>query len=53
MLYSEEADKTNMCQIVTPKPETLEKCAFNATLPLVIIVHGWSVCILGYICIIV
>ncbi|XP_018415423.1 PREDICTED: hepatic triacylglycerol lipase [Nanorana parkeri] len=43
MLYSEETDKANMCQIVTLQPDTLEKCAFNATLPMVIIVHGWSV----------
>ncbi|XP_073474915.1 hepatic triacylglycerol lipase [Aquarana catesbeiana] len=49
LLYNEETDKNeerdnkNMCQIVTLQPETLEKCGFNASLPLVIIVHGWSI----------
>ncbi|KAM9311874.1 hepatic triacylglycerol lipase [Gastrophryne carolinensis] len=42
MLYNGGAVADNMCQIVTLQPETLENCGFNATLPLVIIVHGWS-----------
>ncbi|XP_063782242.1 hepatic triacylglycerol lipase [Pseudophryne corroboree] len=41
MLYNEGRDNI-FCPIVTLHPETLAKCAFNATLPLVIIVHGWS-----------
>ncbi|KFQ45263.1 Hepatic triacylglycerol lipase, partial [Nestor notabilis] len=31
------------CQISYNQLETLDKCSFNASLPLVIIVHGWSV----------
>ncbi|XP_027737326.1 hepatic triacylglycerol lipase isoform X2 [Empidonax traillii] len=31
------------CQIFFNQLETLEKCSFNASLPLVMIVHGWSV----------
>ncbi|XP_075064164.1 hepatic triacylglycerol lipase [Mixophyes fleayi] len=42
MLYIEGRDN-NMCQVVTLQPETLEKCAFHSTLPLVIIIHGWSI----------
>ncbi|NXS10809.1 LIPC lipase, partial [Neodrepanis coruscans] len=30
------------CQIFFNQLETLEKCSFNASLPLVMIVHGWS-----------
>ncbi|KAM5172648.1 LOW QUALITY PROTEIN: hepatic triacylglycerol lipase [Mantella aurantiaca] len=43
MLYNDVSDKKDMCQIVTLQPETLKKCAFNASLPLVIIIHGWSI----------
>ncbi|XP_068131619.1 hepatic triacylglycerol lipase isoform X2 [Hyperolius riggenbachi] len=43
MLYTEATEDNTMCQIVTLKRETLEKCAFNAELPLVIIIHGWSI----------
>lgn len=31
------------CQIFVNQLETLDKCHFNASLPLVMIVHGWSV----------
>ncbi|XP_075362025.1 hepatic triacylglycerol lipase isoform X3 [Mycteria americana] len=31
------------CQIFFNQLETLDKCSFNASLPLVMIVHGWSV----------
>jgi len=31
------------CQILFNQLETLDKCSFNASLPLVMIVHGWSV----------
>ncbi|XP_056428399.1 hepatic triacylglycerol lipase [Hyla sarda] len=41
LLYN-EGIVNNMCPIVTGQPDTLESCAFNATLPLVMIVHGWS-----------
>ncbi|XP_075362023.1 hepatic triacylglycerol lipase isoform X2 [Mycteria americana] len=30
------------CQIFFNQLETLDKCSFNASLPLVMIVHGWS-----------
>ncbi|XP_072258421.1 hepatic triacylglycerol lipase [Pyxicephalus adspersus] len=43
MLYNDGAYNNNMCQIMTLELETLEKCGFNASLPLVIIVHGWSI----------
>ncbi|XP_069812665.1 hepatic triacylglycerol lipase [Dendropsophus ebraccatus] len=33
----------NMCPVVAQQPETLENCAFNASFPLVMIVHGWSI----------
>ncbi|KAM4039572.1 hepatic triacylglycerol lipase [Anomaloglossus baeobatrachus] len=42
LLYNEGRDR-NMCPIVTYQSETLENCAFNATLPLILIVHGWSI----------
>lgn len=40
-LYT-EATKED-CRIFYNQLETLDKCSFNASLPLVIIVHGWSV----------
>ncbi|KAG8440433.1 hypothetical protein GDO86_006255 [Hymenochirus boettgeri] len=39
----EEGNDEDLCQIQTLQPETLEKCSFNASFPLIIIVHGWSV----------
>lgn len=30
------------CQIVLGRPETLQQCGFNASRPLVMIIHGWS-----------
>ncbi|XP_040269818.1 hepatic triacylglycerol lipase [Bufo bufo] len=41
LLYKEGTDN-NMCPVVAGQPESLENCAFNATFPLVVIVHGWS-----------
>ncbi|OCT86986.1 hepatic triacylglycerol lipase [Xenopus laevis] len=41
--FYEEGRDEDLCQIQIFKPETLEKCAFNESLPLVIIIHGWSV----------
>ncbi|KAM4748990.1 hepatic triacylglycerol lipase [Rhinophrynus dorsalis] len=41
-LYKEGIEE-DLCKILTLQPETLEQCSFNASLPLVIIVHGWSV----------
>ncbi|KAG9489424.1 hypothetical protein GDO78_005413, partial [Eleutherodactylus coqui] len=32
----------NMCPVLVHRAETLENCAFNATFPLVMITHGWS-----------
>ncbi|XP_069618221.1 hepatic triacylglycerol lipase [Ranitomeya imitator] len=42
LLYNEGL-RRNMCPVITYQSETLENCAFNATLPLVLIVHGWSI----------
>ncbi|XP_053573500.1 hepatic triacylglycerol lipase [Bombina bombina] len=39
----EDGKDEDLCQIVTLQSETLEKCSFNTSLPLVMIVHGWSV----------
>ncbi|KAJ6664305.1 hypothetical protein lerEdw1_008524 [Lerista edwardsae] len=41
LLYSNTAEKG--CLIESNQLATLEKCSFNASLPLVMIVHGWSV----------
>uniref|UniRef100_G3SSK6 Hepatic triacylglycerol lipase n=1 Tax=Loxodonta africana TaxID=9785 RepID=G3SSK6_LOXAF len=40
-LLFEEADKG--CQIRPYHPNTLQECGFNASRPLVMIIHGWSV----------
>ncbi|NXO31274.1 LIPC lipase, partial [Cisticola juncidis] len=40
-LYTDTAEGS--CQIFVNQLETLDKCSFNASLPLVMIVHGWSV----------
>ncbi|XP_010303734.2 hepatic triacylglycerol lipase isoform X1 [Balearica regulorum gibbericeps] len=40
-LYTDTTE--GVCQIFLNQLETLEKCSFNASLPLVMIVHGWSV----------
>uniref|UniRef100_A0A8U8BJE9 triacylglycerol lipase n=1 Tax=Geospiza parvula TaxID=87175 RepID=A0A8U8BJE9_GEOPR len=39
-LYTDRAGGS--CQIFVNQLETLDKCHFNASLPLVMIVHGWS-----------
>uniref|UniRef100_A0A8C5M9V5 Hepatic triacylglycerol lipase n=1 Tax=Leptobrachium leishanense TaxID=445787 RepID=A0A8C5M9V5_9ANUR len=39
----EERIGDDFCEIQTLQLETLEKCAFNASHPLVILVHGWSI----------
>ncbi|XP_058521769.1 hepatic triacylglycerol lipase isoform X3 [Ochotona princeps] len=37
-------DKANQgCQIQLHRPDTLQECGFNTSLPLVMIIHGWSV----------
>lgn len=37
-------DKANQgCEIQLHRPDTLQECGFNASLPLVMIIHGWSV----------
>ncbi|KAM4675101.1 hepatic triacylglycerol lipase [Discoglossus pictus] len=41
-LYNSGRDE-DFCQIVTLQSKTLESCSFNASLPLVMIIHGWSV----------
>lgn len=40
-LYTDTTEEG--CQILFNQLETLDKCSFNASLPLVMIVHGWSV----------
>ena len=40
-LYTDATEEG--CQIFLNQLETLDKCSFNASLPLVMIVHGWSV----------
>ncbi|XP_066184637.1 hepatic triacylglycerol lipase [Sylvia atricapilla] len=40
-LYTDSAEGS--CQIFINQLETLDKCSFNTSLPLVMIVHGWSV----------
>ncbi|XP_073733182.1 hepatic triacylglycerol lipase isoform X3 [Callorhinus ursinus] len=40
-LLFEEMDKG--CQIRLNHPDTLHRCGFNSSLPLVMIIHGWSV----------
>lgn len=40
-LYTDTSEEG--CQIFLNQLETLDKCRFNASLPLVMIVHGWSV----------
>lgn len=40
-LYTDKTEES--CQIFLNQLETLDKCGFNASLPLVMIVHGWSV----------
>ncbi|XP_075016323.1 hepatic triacylglycerol lipase [Calonectris borealis] len=40
-LYTDTTEEG--CQIFFNQLETLDKCSFNASLPLVMIVHGWSV----------
>ncbi|XP_073159857.1 hepatic triacylglycerol lipase isoform X3 [Lepidochelys kempii] len=40
-LYTDTTEEG--CLILFDQLETLDKCSFNASLPLVMIVHGWSV----------
>ncbi|XP_058702531.1 hepatic triacylglycerol lipase [Poecile atricapillus] len=40
-LYTDTAEGS--CRLFVNQLETLDKCGFNASLPLVMIVHGWSV----------
>ncbi|XP_036876926.2 hepatic triacylglycerol lipase isoform X3 [Manis javanica] len=41
LLFEEEPDRG--CQIRLNHPDTLQQCGFNSSLPLVMIIHGWSV----------
>ncbi|KAM6202469.1 hepatic triacylglycerol lipase [Rhynchocyon petersi] len=41
LLFEEAADKG--CQIRLNHPNTLQECGFNASLPLLVVIHGWSV----------
>ncbi|XP_066199335.1 hepatic triacylglycerol lipase [Saccopteryx leptura] len=41
LLFEGETDEG--CQIQLHHPDTLQKCGFNSSLPLVMIIHGWSV----------
>ncbi|XP_008704248.1 hepatic triacylglycerol lipase [Ursus maritimus] len=41
LLFEDETDKG--CQIRLNHPDTLQRCGFNSSLPLVMIIHGWSV----------
>ncbi|XP_036758909.1 hepatic triacylglycerol lipase isoform X1 [Manis pentadactyla] len=41
LLFEEETDRG--CQIRLNHPDTLQQCGFNSSLPLVMIIHGWSV----------
>ncbi|XP_075388425.1 hepatic triacylglycerol lipase [Tenrec ecaudatus] len=41
LLFEEAPDKG--CQIRLHRPDSLQDCGFNASLPLVLIIHGWSV----------
>ncbi|KAM5339320.1 hepatic triacylglycerol lipase [Glossophaga mutica] len=40
LLFEGESDKG--CQIELHRPDTLQQCGFNSSLPLVMIIHGWS-----------
>ncbi|XP_074222301.1 hepatic triacylglycerol lipase isoform X3 [Camelus bactrianus] len=40
LLFKDKTDKG--CQIRLNHPDTLQQCAFNSSLPLVMIIHGWS-----------
>lgn len=37
-----EGETENGCQIQLHHPDTLQQCGFNSSLPLVMIIHGWS-----------
>ncbi|KAF7473070.1 hepatic triacylglycerol lipase [Marmota monax] len=41
LLFKDETNKG--CQIRLNHPDTLRECGFNSSLPLVVIIHGWSV----------
>ncbi|XP_058150250.1 hepatic triacylglycerol lipase [Dasypus novemcinctus] len=41
LLFGDKTDKG--CEIQLNHPDTLQKCHFNTSLPLVMIVHGWSI----------
>ncbi|XP_047390136.1 LOW QUALITY PROTEIN: hepatic triacylglycerol lipase [Sciurus carolinensis] len=41
LLFKDETNKR--CQIRLNHPDTLRECGFNSSLPLVMIIHGWSV----------
>ncbi|XP_053450698.1 hepatic triacylglycerol lipase [Nycticebus coucang] len=41
LLFEDKASKG--CQIQLNLPDTLQECGFNSSLPLVLIIHGWTV----------
>ncbi|XP_036390860.1 hepatic triacylglycerol lipase-like [Megalops cyprinoides] len=43
LLYSEGDNTDDACVIQPFQPQTLDSCSFNASLPLIIITHGWSI----------
>uniref|UniRef100_A0A0E9XFS5 Hepatic triacylglycerol lipase n=1 Tax=Anguilla anguilla TaxID=7936 RepID=A0A0E9XFS5_ANGAN len=43
LLYSDGDSVEEACPILPFQPHTLESCQFNASNPLIIIIHGWSV----------
>ncbi|KAJ8252408.1 hypothetical protein COCON_G00217200 [Conger conger] len=42
-LYSDGDSVEEACTVLPFQPQTLESCSFNASNPLIIIIHGWSV----------
>ncbi|KAJ8249169.1 hypothetical protein GJAV_G00231910 [Gymnothorax javanicus] len=43
LLFSEGASMEDACPILPYQPQMLQSCNFNASNPLLIIIHGWSV----------
>ncbi|MBN3314307.1 LIPC lipase, partial [Atractosteus spatula] len=42
-MYVEGDSMEDTCRVLPHQPESLESCYFNTSLPVVIIIHGWSV----------
>ncbi|XP_066557405.1 hepatic triacylglycerol lipase isoform X2 [Amia ocellicauda] len=43
LLYSKGDSIDDTCTVLPYQPESLQSCHFNTSVPLVIIIHGWSV----------